>query len=312
MSFRRKRPNKRKLIRRQMQCPSTKIQLPNGVPVLAWLSARYLLRTLDADVVVSCFDEIIATFDGRKEIIGHLARAANTEQLKNIVQILKSAQLKHIENNKNTIMINYNNNNSYFDYLSNESILNICQFLNRKDMKQFKMTSTLMSLNVFEIMKLESISTINMNELLIHNQYKYPLYLNIQKHLKTHKVKPFTTCRSLLHMYSKTYNIPTKNTIMLCFGSTFDKCKIVFENNKFSQDQISKCAAFYVFDTRTVLNLDNTNKLKMINSDLKPMIFDSLYGYRMVLLQYFDLHQQRIQNIQFIWLHSVITTAQME
>ena len=128
------------------------------VSVGDWLSARYLLETLDNNVIISCFDKIIKLFDERY-IIKQIVKGANQEQLEFIVDILKTTQLKQLDENKNVIM--KTRDKSYFDYLPNESIINICEFLTKSDMESFKLTSILMALNVFECMKRYQLNVLN-------------------------------------------------------------------------------------------------------------------------------------------------------
>eukprot|EP01084_Bolivina_argentea_P214347 363909_1 len=153
----------------------------NSIPVSDYLSARYLLKSLNDDILDECYNEIIKSFDNKQDIIYLLIKSSSADQLKTIIQTLKQAQSKSIENNNYKIISHSSNENkqSYFDYLSNESIHNICDFLSKEDMNTFKMVCVSVSLVIFEIMKCYIIGVFDMNELIETNEYKNETNLNI-------------------------------------------------------------------------------------------------------------------------------------
>eukprot|EP01084_Bolivina_argentea_P198599 340032_1 len=155
----------------------------NNVP--NWLAARYYLRSLNNDVIISCYDQIINSFDNKNQIIETLVKASPNHQIKRIVEILKQAQVKEMEKNNNKIINNYHqtDNKSYFEYLSTESIFNISEFLDKVSIEQFKLTSTANALVAFEIMKSYKMGVFNMCELIVQNDYKFPLDLDVNGNL---------------------------------------------------------------------------------------------------------------------------------
>eukprot|EP01084_Bolivina_argentea_P182707 315380_1 len=124
--------------------------------MLEWLSMRYLLKTINDETVEGCYDEIIESFNNKKNIISILMQTATADQITQIIKIFgsdkhvistilhKNIPLTQIKNvtkilnnaqNEETNIIHQNDNNSnnksYFDYISKESIFNICEFLDK-------------------------------------------------------------------------------------------------------------------------------------------------------------------------------------
>eukprot|EP01084_Bolivina_argentea_P092265 166017_1 len=157
------------------------------ISVPDWLSARYLLRSLNDVMIEECYNKILQLFADKQAIIFMLIKSATPDQCKNIVEILKNTQLKLIQQEHQN-----NDNKSYFDYLPPESISNICEFLHRSDMAAVKMTSVSMALIIFNIMKCCKIFLFDMNELIEKNEYKFKSNFNIVNQIKTKRVQPFT------------------------------------------------------------------------------------------------------------------------
>eukprot|EP01084_Bolivina_argentea_P182706 315378_1 len=121
-----------------------------------WLSMRCLLKTINEDTIEGCYDEIVESFDNKKDIISILIQNATADQITQIIKIFGSdrsvlstilhkdiplTQIKNVTKilnnaqNEETNIIHQNDNNSnnksYFDYISKESIFNICEFLDK-------------------------------------------------------------------------------------------------------------------------------------------------------------------------------------
>ena len=111
--------------------------------VLDWLSARYLLRSLDNAVIDECYELIVSSFKNKKEILNILIKSLTVKQIKNVIKILKTAQTKQLnkKNNDKKAILKPNgkkrkkkiknqdlNKTAYFDHLSQESIYDICEF----------------------------------------------------------------------------------------------------------------------------------------------------------------------------------------
>ena len=110
---------------------------------------------------------------------------------------------------------NKHNNNNYFDKLPSSTVYNICDFLDRNDMNNLKMCSMSLSLTIFDIMKCIKIGIVNMNEIILNNEYKYSPKLKILSKIKIKRLKPFTKYKSLMYLYQNKYNIPFENMIVL-------------------------------------------------------------------------------------------------
>eukprot|EP01084_Bolivina_argentea_P122295 216716_1 len=195
----------------------TQLSQPNrDIPVPIWLAARHLLRALDTNVIVSCFDEIISTYQDKKRIVTNLVTVGTEKEITNIVNILKTAQLK-MEQNKLCILSKSesNDNRSYFDYLSAESVFNICEFLTEYDLRSFRMTCSVIALTVFDLMDSHKMRVLNMNELIEQNQYRYPIVFKVNNLLKINHIKGNNKYKTLMNLYNRRYGLETQDNLIL-------------------------------------------------------------------------------------------------
>eukprot|EP01084_Bolivina_argentea_P092264 166016_1 len=250
------------------------------IPVPEWLSARYLLRSLNDIVIEECYNEILKLFHTKQEIIYMLIKASTCDVLENILNILKNAQLDSIENNKNI-----NNKLNLMTYLPPESIYNICCFLNRNDMTQFKMTSASTALIIFDIMKCYKIGSFNMHELIEINEYKYQPNVNIENNMKINRFPSFIKYKSLKHIYCSKYNIQFENMLILqpedgCFLDHI-RGQILEKNIDIN---IKNGVRFLIFDKRKICSL---SKVKMIeDSQSQSNILPKLTQCKNLLIEF--------------------------
>eukprot|EP01084_Bolivina_argentea_P253176 425198_1 len=167
-------------------------------------------------------------------------------------------------------------------------------------------------------MKSYCIGIFNMNELIEQNDYKYPIALNINHKVKTNRIKPFSKYQSLMDAYSKRYNISLKNMFILQSHdertvkfSVQDKFKILHNIKKVIHEKVEKNKRFYILDKNKIVCLNNSDIVQTMTDAIQShkLILET---YSIVLLQYFDRHAQRIQNIQFLWLDPMTKPSRLE
>ena len=137
--------------------------------------------------------------------------------MEQIYDILKISKLKCAENNNIGKVNNNINNGSYFNILSTTSVSHICSYLNRYDIRCFKLTCSMLGIICINEMRKIKIGTINFNEILSHSNYKYLTKLNefsTHKLIKYNSYNPKTYARSLLSLWSQTYDIPLNDIIL--------------------------------------------------------------------------------------------------
>ena len=266
--------------------------ISQSIPIPELISAQYLLKSLNDNAVQKCYQNIIESLNkSTTDIILMLIKASTIEQFKNIYHILQSSfdQIENLKQNEKK------NNNNYFDNLASSTIYNICEFLDRNDMSNFKLCSMSISLIIFEIMKCIAIGIINMNELITNKEYKYCSKINIFNKIKVKRIKPFTKYKSLMNLYQNKYNISFDNMLVL-------KSKILLSHNwnrninqlvngtilnRTSQfeSKIENYKCLFIFD-----------KSKIVNLSSNP------HQYNLYLLQYYDRNHQRVINLDYILL----------
>ena len=301
------------------------IENKNKLDLSEWLMGACLLKQLSDDTICSCFDDILKCYESKREIVNKLIKSSTTKQIQKVVNILKlnAKNLEKKENEMKMIKKNNKNNTPYFDYLSILSVYNIMEFLENEDILKFKLCSTFISLVALDCMKCIKIGCFNMSELTQINEYKFPLHLDLNKKIKINFIKPFSKYKALTLLYSKRYNICMDDMMILqsykshgwdinrsvdgIYKNSLCKSKIVKNITKFNQCKIEKGREFFIFDKQKVLVLNN--KYKKLKLQTMSTITEQPFEinekndhYNIVLLQYFDVNQQRLQNLHYIYL----------
>ena len=268
------------------------------MPIPEWISARYLLQSLNDNAIQKCMENIIKSIPA-KDIILMLIQSSNNQQFKCIYGTLKSS-LTHIENHRREKEKDRNNN--YLDKLPSSTIYNICDFLDKSAMANLKLCSMSISLIIFEIMKCISVGIVNMNELISSDEYKSSMKLDICSKIKIKRIKPFTKYKSLMNSLQNEYDIPFED--MLVLKSDF----LILNNswhrnitqiskgiilNKTSQfeSKVENHKVLFIFNTSKIINLS-----KNTPSD----------QYSLCLVQYYDRNEQNITNLKYILLDKSI------
>ena len=164
--------------------------VPQAITIPEWISANYLLKSLNDNAIRQCLENIIELMT-IKGVISMLIKASTTDEFKDIHDILQSS-FDQQENSRKR-----DKNTNYFDVLPSSTIYNVCDFLDRTDMIELKKCSMRLSLIVFEFMKCIAIGIVNMNEIILNNAYKYSQRIQIFNKIKVKRIKPFTKLRIL-------------------------------------------------------------------------------------------------------------------
>ena len=307
-----------------------------SIPVPEWLAARFLLRSLEDEIIKSCYSDIVKCFGSAKEMVTTLISASTATQITNIVHVLKEAQSKAQEASQSTagmgldcVQSKHSTSSAqrgpteYFNSLSTDSIFNICEFLDHSDLSALKVTSSSISLIIFDLMRGYKVGVFNMNELIEQSEYRYPLHLDLSRKIKVNYVKPFSTYKTLTSVYSKRYDISLSTMLILqsyqshgwgnelgIYNNSLCKSKIVKNWSEFTELTIEKRREFFVFDQTKISVLHNhEDRLQTMASHSHIEMDDT---YNIALLQYFDVERQRLQNVQFLWLHRRTTLKRFQ
>lgn len=278
--------------------PLTYLTTSKPTPILDQISAHSLLDSMNDIAIQNCYEQIVESIP-TKDIILMLIKSSNDQLFSNICNILQSS-FKQWENLKH----DQKKNNS-LNQLPTSTIYNICEFLDRNDMGNFKLCSISTALIIFEIMKCCTVGIVNMNELILNPAYKYSQKLDLFNKVKVKRTRPLTKYKSLMDLYQTQYNIPFENMMVL-------KSDILLRDNWDRQ--------IYQQTSGTILNktyqyesiVENHKTLFMFDKSKIVRLKTDSHHHIIYLLQYFDPNQQKSVNLHYISLHEPYMSPQEE
>eukprot|EP01084_Bolivina_argentea_P286071 490679_1 len=292
----------------------TKEKCSNHIPILLETKRAYI-NTPDA-IKKKCTKAIIDNvYGGMDNVLCYLINNATTTHLTRIQNIIKQKNIQHNdkakqseqqlsdqENKSQNVSENTQDTPkiSSLSELSSDSITNICSYLDRDDIKSFKLTSFSNGMICLREMEKFNVSAFNTNELINDEHQKYVDTLgftNICRSNFTYQRFPSNTkyC-ALQNIFEEKYNIPPCQQAALAGkdGRLLVLDTKIHPYGKYKLKLMPIKTEFILFDKRNVIQLDSINDKPMITD-----IFDTK-KQRLIILKWFDVYFQEIISLQFV------------
>ena len=255
----------------------------NHIPTLLETKRAFLKTPNEIKEYIA--SSIIKTVYGASNALSVLMANGTTSELQKMHKIIKQKNIKYEEikrlkskkNDKETEpmndKINDSKNNkpnkiSSLSQISSDSITNICGYLDRRNIKSFKLTSFQNGMVCLREMNKSNIAIFNMNEIIDdkNNEYMDKLGLLIESNYSYCRYPANMKFSSLQQIWSEKYNVPiSKQSFLIDFS--FKKFRSLYPetimNTKFDDKPIRRIPSskFILFDIRNVIGIDGkTNK----------------------------------------------------
>eukprot|EP01084_Bolivina_argentea_P267348 453799_1 len=296
----------------------------------SWLRARKLSDVFDNKYFHNNPEfmlKIITTiFDNYKNLIYHIINTISGEKRNTLCEIFNTEQLENDYNISETKQENIDDQKeikiSYFDRLSLTSISNICGYLNKKDIKRFKRTCSMIAIQCFSEMKKYSIGLFVSNDFNVNYKYKYlsiasTLYSTEQFKYDRYPKSLFSNKSLLIDMWCHKYKIQPKN-ILLARNNDTDRDRYQYPflqafgafNDSFMLSPLTYFIAQYnASETNRVIIMDKTDLIfigfdgeisseKIIDEITNSQTLLTLYTIQP--MYYFNIKQQHIQFLRLL------------
>eukprot|EP01084_Bolivina_argentea_P097466 175202_1 len=266
--------------------------------IRAWIQTNRLMNNINDNILKQCLPSILELFNTNNNIkwlLQLLTKNANLEQIQSMNKIISQQKRKFDEENKNNLHhdqstdiemkdnINTSNNNNTISLLPNECISHICGYLDKNNIKSFKLTSRQNSIVCLQEMDKISIGVYNTN-CLITNNNKNPLDLSLSKityNLKYSRHPKNKRFHSLYNEWHNMYDIPPQNQLL------FTPQLILIDTQSIQLTSVNMKDVFVLFDTRNIIIL-NKDSVRLF--DTTHDTFKNLNKhYKLLAVQYFDV-----------------------
>ena len=311
-----------------------KKQKYNKHNVHIWLPARKLLESFD-DAYIENNDQLILEiikniYGNYKRFLIHVLNNENEKNLTQIFALLKEEKIKaddaEEKDSEEALISNIRPSSAGakcpFDLLSTASITNICSFLNKRDIRKFKLTSSTMAIQcLLEMKKYQNIGVFNMN--LMHSHYKYRHLSYFSSYTASdlftfHRYCDFPTFTQEL---TTTYNIPRQHMLTLhCTEYQHRRRKRkqkIRKSARFSNLRVTESLSWLwdisldklrpIEDVKTYLLLIDDRNTPIMNEQGTLCATSSPKSSLFVLiwLYYFDVKHQKLQYATPLIIRSV-------
>eukprot|EP01083_Nonionella_stella_P142285 439978_1 len=305
-----------------------------------WLKTRQLLANefrYNADTnddAQNAFDQrlleanthnIWNVFGGFNGVLNVLIHNANQQQLTNLYNVLKQTRLNAprvpvtsnhcddgdgdrdaVDNARHDACSPY----CGFKHLSVE-INCIIDFLPRNSVRHFKTTSRKIGIVCLQEMNKIPVSVCNMNKFL-DQEYKDMHLLSLRTRISSSRSPPNMTCSTLLDLWTKGYDIAQKQILIYKVsrhsGYYFGQLSLFKMPSRSKISVLEKRMNYVLFDTARITvitplyisNLSVDNKIQVNDSD-----------YRLIVLKYFDIINQRLDVIDFLLIDKKVSFSRV-
>ena len=284
------------------------------------LNIKHLLSVNDRkddEYMTLCLTTISKqVYDGMYRILDSLIHIAKNRDLEEIYQIIKNLKLTketEIKDNKHEEEEEQN----LFHKLSTESIANICNFLNRREIDSFKMVCYDVSMVCLQHMNKYTFEVCDASKLIQFPSMYNGRYLDNETLMSKEKYHSSTTVGNLWKIWESMYNIPIQYQLPYrCvrkkgLSSRYNgwiELDITADNLVKDIPMIRR--SIFLFDIRDIVIFTSNGDTRIMrpedNSD-----DDGLSDYALVLLQYFDILEQKLMTIQYLMVHFDITCSRI-
>jgi len=194
--------------------------------------------------------------------------------------------------------------------LSRNAISHICGFLNREDIKAFKLTSYQNGIVCLDEMTKCNVGISNVNDILndTNNRFVDELGMIIRKSYTFHRYPANMDYLSLRLQWQDRYNIPLSHQLLLSENQTACRFYDTLKNEQMGHFKIRAIPTpnFLLFDKRHTIKFDEQTQ--------KPRIMDACNEKQqsIAFVKFFDIYFQEIVPLQFVMgNHNEMTVAKL-
>eukprot|EP01084_Bolivina_argentea_P141078 247941_1 len=295
-----------------------------------WLRVNKLLDDIDEnELLIQCMNQMSSIFGGHKRLLYFISRFSDMTQLQNMFKMIKEKKINYAYSKSCTPITKSNqldladeirqmsididltseHSNSRkqrkppFISLPNELISNICEYLNRQEIKRFKLTSKKIGIVCLEQQTKIPVFVFNTNHFIENpevNLQNTNISKNINIYTKTRSMySPTRRFFSLFEEWSAKYNIPEQSLLVFHDSITMNGYQTILCNtNDMRSRAITsiKPSIFIIADKRKIVLLNDTVARQLNINDT----FESLKNLNFLILEYFNVFKQRTHIAQFI------------
>eukprot|EP01084_Bolivina_argentea_P308883 534205_1 len=243
------------------------------------------LDDLDDNILIQCMDDISNVFGGHREILKFILKNAPNHVADQFYQLMLN---KHQDNTINSIQ------NSIFESIPNECMSHIIDYLNRHDIRQFKLSSKSIAHACLQEMKKVHINYINGNKILNNTDMDAWKCRSVQTEYRFRATKRWF---DVYEHWNKHFEISMQNQLL--FYHTPWCLQFV------DSEAIKTNLILSYWGRHNLLILDKTKIVIMDENG--PRMFDvvndspkHVRSYKPIILKYFDINTQSIQVVQYI------------
>eukprot|EP01084_Bolivina_argentea_P044284 81506_1 len=232
--------------------------------------------------------DISNLFGGYRTILKFILKNAPKHIVDQSYQLMLN---KHKDNNVNSIP------NSIFESIPNECMLHIIDYLAKKDIRKFKLSSKSIANACLQEMKKAHVKCINGNKVLNNTNIDSYDFLSFQTEYR------YSAKKRWLGVYehlSKEFGISMQNQLLFRYNSWFLR---FMDSEAIKTKLISSQSHYYysplylILDKRKTVIMDE-NGPRMF--DVVHDSFEKIRNYNPIILRYFDIKTQSIQVVQYI------------
>eukprot|EP01084_Bolivina_argentea_P045969 84620_1 len=281
------------------------------------LKINSILQNFTDCVSDKCLQEVIELFGGSKSILLFIFKHANINTLNKIYEITIKYKNRDQKNNilnyfqfetKKFNKINsdniWDNKKNLFKTLPNDCISNICNYLTKEEINEFKICSRIIAIVCFNEMNKMSIGIITSHKIISKHYMNYfHFYQTEYEFIEYTRHKLSKKMHILQEEWAVTHKIATQNQLLFERKySYFPYQMFALEKNKDLQivSAGKQTDSLLIDSSKLVILTENESRL----FDLKR---DTLYDFQLIILQYFDIKQQLFVFSQFILYYPNVT-----
>eukprot|EP01084_Bolivina_argentea_P180212 311335_1 len=198
----------------------------------SWLKVNQIMQRLNDEIVTDSIDSVLTLFGTNTNLLTFLTTYSSNDQLNAIYQILHEnlqkfkAKQKSKQHNlakpKNNISDESKQSNiNCFNSISSESITNICRFLSRAEISEFKLTERRIAIISLEEMTTISVGICDTTQLL---NSKHKKTLNFKNHLSYQRYNNNTTYSMIFdQLETKNKNLQLLPILITRYKSYWEK-----------------------------------------------------------------------------------------
>ena len=219
---------------------------------------------------------------------------------------------------------NKNENKNSFNILCDSTISHICGYLNRKDIKSFKLCSNRMGIISLREMNKYTVGIVNMNQFMDNNNNNKSF--DLENNMKYSRYNGNKSLLYLKEAWNKQYKIDEKHQLIFPYNTKksdntiikiLDSSYIKFKNkdlNKPSTKIVNLCdfggqRRYLLFDKRNIIKLNQHGIPSKYNENTDELFdkFELNHNYHLIILRNHDILKSEINTIQYLMCHKNIT-----